>query len=868
MLRQHSEVWSLCLLWILHLSMVFARDITMFTQTNLSSQYLTNPDLNLPFTSIVYIGPGANASAAPPATIRICQMQDSKPSGGWTPPTLLYMQHTPNFTLPTTINTPNGLAWHSIYIGATNDTAVSPHFLMRTWGLGIIADLWEIVAEEVDKDYRLGVADENLFMKGLLNAWGLEHTAGAQQYSAQVAKWVELTDGLSDVQSSKVTLTRIDMVNSNQAKIWDYDLSKPKSQGFSDYRYSGDLVSGIFDHDLFQSANHFLRTSLQPTDNIASWRGAQPIQDFKPGVACSGACSTISGDGSFTTQMALARQRGVMSTFSLVSKEAASALSKVVLAAAATFVILDFIDGNYVGGAMGAIGVGVASLLPLIMENPIGIILGTVLAFLFFILPGVFETPPKPAPIHNNTQIIQYTFFGDKDHTGNERCQQDHPGCVASYGPGILALSLKWEYFDAIVFMIWANQGFPITIPDMGEKLGPAISLDKDRNSSAVAGITCGNYVGAYIGPDRWGTNTWHGTPLDLCNNPAFYLNRENLILPNLNRTAADVYKDIVGADGKGSCKIIDNADNPITLPDYGIQIRGLPVAIACGINATLSGERTLAATQTASNVSTEYSSSNSSQVQTSPNTTVETYSMRQNVTVFHPSEPAPSILPIGSSPGSQSTDGRAGEGYIPPPPATPFANSLIPSNSACFTSSNMPNHFCLPNGTYSRQDGTFNFDTTKVTGLALPPGGSVVVRYTGYNGIVGDPTSTKKYTKNQTASKSSEFAQNMNRIFSRTFDVIIPSPLPPPVACMFTETQFAGDVTCVGVGGGNMTEGAGKVASVGIFGGARVTLYPNRYGDAGSQTFTVSLPDLASVPHGTNGTLKGLVKAVLVQSS
>ena len=58
-------------------------------------------------------------------------------------------------------------------------------------------------------------------------------------------------------------------------------------------------------------------------------------------------------------------------------------------------------------------------------------------------------------------------------------------------------------------------------------------------------------------------------------------------------------------------------------------------------------------------------------------------------------------------------------------------------------------------------------------------------------------------------------------------FDVLIPNVRPPPVACLFTEPEFRGDVTCVGLGGGNMTQGKLKVASVDILGGATVTLFP-----------------------------------------
>lgn len=60
--------------------------------------------------------------------------------------------------------------------------------------------------------------------------------------------------------------------------------------------------------------------------------------------------------------------------------------------------------------------------------------------------------------------------------------------------------------------------------------------------------------------------------------------------------------------------------------------------------------------------------------------------------------------------------------------------------------------------------------------------------------------------------------------------------------------------MTCVGVGGGDITEGAGMVSSVRLVGGAAVVLYPNGYGDRAGVGFSADVDDLANVPYGVDG--------------
>ena len=914
-----TPLFSLLLL-LLHVFLVTGRDVSVITQTNISSQYLTDPSLDLPFTSILYISAGSNATEYPPITVRIAQMQDanltSNSTDGWGPAMVLVTAHQPNFTVPDLINAPSGIAWHVSNIGALNDT-ISQNFssmqYMRTWGAGFYFDIWALAAEESAGSYVLGKADENVLCKVIIERLGLADTEGAKEYASLVDQWetkVTIKYQLPVEMTGRVQGRMMRMVTADTGEILDFQFKdsitigpSPSTdpaaewirtgtiQGIANVQSNGQLYQGIY-RKIFNTAmrgvNSFFSRALQPSDPVGSWEGCKPLNyllsqassspESDSGDSSTGDSTTsvdddsdawssaaTEGEGKVETPVSMVRQQGIFQTVSVISQEAAFAAGITVIAAAVAFVIVDFVDGNYIGGSMGVVGLLAASILPLLIDNPIGVLFGTIVAMLFFILPGMFGggRRPEAPPLHNTTEIIQYTFFGDSTHTGNEKCQQTTPNCIASYGPGILALTMKWEYFDAVAFLLWANEGFPMTIPDIAVAFGNASSFDKDVSATAVVQITCGNFVNSHLGgQDRSGRVTWSGTDNNLCNTPKFHLNRDLIMLPNINQTAAEIYNQIIGGPGGGgSCKIIDNADNSVTVPNYGITVQGLPVAIACGINASIPGENVVSGSS-----ATSTAIANSTLVASAAASATVGASTSNNDTV---------ILPAGSSPGSLSTDGRSGEGYIPPPPPAPFANSLNPSNSACFTASNLPNYACLPNGTYDRQAGTFNFYGSKVNGLYMAPGTVLNYQYetrsrnwVNHHGVSissnQSSPSDPNYNKKNLDSSFAKFAT----MSSPTFDILVPSNqgiVVPPIACLFTKSHYGGDVTCVGVGGGNMTEGKDQVASVAIYGGASVTLYPNAYGDPGGQSFTVSVPDLTSVPYGTNSSLIDNVAAVLV---
>lgn len=127
-------------------------------------------------------------------------------------------------------------------------------------------------------------------------------------------------------------------------------------------------------------------------------------------------------------------------------------------AALPIFIILDIVEGQWKAAAwaLGAAAAGVAAdalassaaeiIGAFAVAGPIGLFVGAAVALLFTILPGLFEKKNEPLTT-NTTEILQWAFFGDAKHTGNEKCNQglenndQTPNCTVVYGPGTLSVS-------------------------------------------------------------------------------------------------------------------------------------------------------------------------------------------------------------------------------------------------------------------------------------------------------------------------------------------------------------------------------------------------------------------------------------------
>jgi len=529
---------------------------------------------------------------------------------------------------------------------------------------------------------------------------------------------------------------------------------------------------------------------------------AQPFQD------------TVGKPGTPTTALSaigMGRASGVISAVWLVTREVAAAVGAVIGPA---FVLLDLVNGDWLGAGLAAVGIALGAAASLAFVGPVGWIIGGAIAALFAILPGLFKKKDVPS-ISDRQAILQYAFFGDPTHTGNEQCaSQGNPNCTAVFGPGVLSLIFDWNNFDSVAFLIQFNEGYTMTLPEIANSF---YNVDDPKagggdGSNQMAIIKCNNKKGH--------GNTFGGWPGDdtsKCNHPSFQLNRNMITLPVINKTADESYSRIIPNPG-GDCKLISDAANSLNIPEYNLTITGQPVAVACNLSAAevIGG------------------------------------------TVI-PLDPISSMTATNVSAGNSSTDGQNGHQISVPAP-TPFEQLLNSTNAICLSGSG--GSLCLPAGQYDTQRGSLGFDSSQADTLTMPPGASISWNesgQTGPHGLGGGPTLTKT-TTNQTANPA--FKQKMAAQAhsgpdgaAAIWNATLPGIPAPPVVCLYTKTDRNGDMACFGPGGGNVTAGiAGKAVSISVHGGATAEIYALYYGDAGSATVTSDVLDLSSEMYGAAG--------------
>ena len=153
------------------------------------------------------------------------------------------------------------------------------------------------------------------------------------------------------------------------------------------------------------------------------------------------------------------RLQGKLQTFTSFGGRALTIAGTLGNAALPVFIILDIVQGEWKAAAW-AVGATVAGIAANVLAStgvgllgasalagPVGLFVGAVAGILFAILPGLFKKKHEPLAT-NTTQILQWAFFGDATHTGNEKCNQaledngQAPNCTASYGPGTLSVRI------------------------------------------------------------------------------------------------------------------------------------------------------------------------------------------------------------------------------------------------------------------------------------------------------------------------------------------------------------------------------------------------------------------------------------------
>lgn len=575
---------------------------------------------------------------------------------------------------------------------------------------------------------------------------------------------------------------------------------------------------------------------------------------------------------------ASSRVGGTLESVRVVATGVAEALGVAATVASAVFVIIDFVNHDWVGGGFALAGLIGGLAVAALVAGPAGWILSAGVTAFFMILPGAFTKAVHPPRNDDKQQILRWAAFGDSTHSGDEQCKEQHPGanCTVVYGAGVLSLIFQWDNFDSIAFLARYNDGWAMTLPEIADVFQIVDSEQPNNTAQAAAVIDCGTPPRI---PSRWrlqqGGAKW-------CPAPKFSLRREHIVLPNINQTADVVYKRIIPQPG-GDCLLVSETASKTYLPDYNITVFGGQAAIACNITAGYNNGtsvipldnhglpvdiqgQTINATaildQAAAKLATSLTDSSNGN-----NTGINTTS--DNMPSQSPASSLQSTSPI--SPGSASTDDQAGHHIDPPPPSSFQSQLLNTTNAVCFSTNNdnSPPALCLPNGTYSIQDGSTGYlPTTKATTLTFPPSSGASLSFSiitpGHNGQ--HPLTTQKhFSENVTSASNDDFTNSISRLSpSQTFSISIPpshppypppSP-PPPLLCLFTRPAYLGQVLCLGPGGGPLpTSIRGKVASLRVYGGSRSAttawVYAKFYGDVGGLRVTGDVPDLSAVAYG-----------------
>ena len=310
-----------------------------------------------------------------------------------------------------------------------------------------------------------------------------------------------------------------------------------------------------------------------------------------------------------------------------------------------------------------------------------------------------------------------------------------------------------------------------------------------------------------------------------------FSSNRKLINLPVLNENADSIFNRIIPAPN-GDCKLIAYPGST-SYPTYDVTVSGLPSAIACGLTSAINVNGVAVPIGDDTNGQTPQTSSNP----------------------------------------SDDTSNQGGA-FIAPPPAAPFA-PLDPKDYVCLSYQGAS--ICVPPGRYHKQSG-LGFEIKNCDILTVPGSGYQLTAHWANAPNPDDPRvslfTNHNFTTNQSPPPGGafySFAASMQAIASRGGDgatIIItgPSTGPDPICCLFTGTQYGGNVICLGVGGGPLpSQWQDQAQSLQCFNGGQVRLFGKEYGDSGESPGISQVDDLANQPYG-NGNFAKAVKAVWIE--
>lgn len=555
---------------------------------------------------------------------------------------------------------------------------------------------------------------------------------------------------------------------------------------------------------------------------------------LSPRGACSPKQQKIQGlNEAGSKEVIVTRTKGSFNTLSIFDNDAIRGAGLAASVAAAAFIILDFIDGDFKAAAFGIASLVAGIGAELLVGGPVGFLVGSIVATLFAILPGLFSTK-KEAPANNPARILQVAFFGDKDHTGNKQCNKNRqaqglePNCTVVYGAGVISKTLNWEVFDAVAFLVAFNKGHAMSILDMADQfhvIDQTIAGDGDNHTATIA---CAPLIQNIDETHRFAS---HGSRLQSpssglpCQNAKFAIKRNLITLPFLGSTTDSVYSRIIPAPG-GDCKVLSDPSEGFSVSALNLTFRGRPVAVACNLTHDSNPSGAVDAMMNYSNGTT----SNLTAGDLSSNSTLGT---------------------------NTTTDLSTNRAYEKAPPAAGFA-PLKPGNSTCLTAPS--GRLCLPSGRYALQNNRYGFSTKGTSGIGLPVGGKLtfqrIDQAASNPGVRGsnmekEVLQTKTYSTNVS---TPAFASDFASLYNSEFNITLPQD--PTCVCIFSDVKFGGDTQCYGFGGGNLTAPETMTAkSMTMHGGATVWIYAQSYDDLGGALITIDTADLSNIDYGTVST-------------
>ena len=512
------------------------------------------------------------------------------------------------------------------------------------------------------------------------------------------------------------------------------------------------------------------------------------------------------------------------------------------VAVSVAFVVIDFINGDYVGAAIGLTDTALSIAAAVFLDIPMGFLVSAFLAFVSGLLSLTRQqhSDPKLPDVSDAQQIIQYCMFGDAQHTGNEQCRAgtaDHPGnpnCTVMYGPGIIASVFGWSNFDAVIFMLKYNNGHAMPIPEIAaafkviapgtaEQLGPALASSLDtRSDEEIATI-------------HYDTNYLY-YPQQFSFDPTFQLNRNLITIPVIGQTADVVFNRLIPNPG-GDCKIIEDPGT-YQYAQYNLSVSGAPVAIACNVTSTgtTDGTSNLVANMTAQGAL--------STARTGPGT--GSVDGTGTVSVNGTWASGPPVM------ANSSTDGQDHRTVPPPQPPLGLPTTLNSSNAVCMSGPSSGQ--CFPTGTFQTQQGSLGFNSSDATNLSMPTGSWISYNAIGHDNGMDQPQTISLMnitSATDNATFHASIYQQAADATDHTFDVHVAGP-DMPVLCLFTLPNFLGDVACYGPGSGNVPANMiNRAQSIVPHGAVQYWIYAGAYGDAGGLQYSSSIPDLTQVAYG-----------------